>query len=148
MLLERKCTGQEPGRENPGAGLQGIRQKPQGQKISLQRKRDSYGLTGWGMGRGNREIYRFWSRGTLCPDGGSKISGQSEHHWAWADRTAQPLQIKYLTNKWLTETAEKIRFWRGLLWVDWRRQWHPTPVLLPGKSHGQRSLVGCSPWGC
>ena len=25
----------------------------------------------------------------------------------------------------------------------WRRQWHPTPVLLPGKSHGQRSLVGC-----
>ena len=28
-----------------------------------------------------------------------------------------------------------------------RRQWHPTPVLLPGKSRGQRSLVGCSPWG-
>ena len=27
-----------------------------------------------------------------------------------------------------------------------RRQWQPTPVLLPGKSHGQRSLVGCSPW--
>ena len=27
------------------------------------------------------------------------------------------------------------------------RQWHPTPVLLPGKFHGQRSLVGCSPWG-
>ena len=29
----------------------------------------------------------------------------------------------------------------------WRRQWHPTPVLLPGKSHGWRSLIGCSPWG-
>ena len=28
-----------------------------------------------------------------------------------------------------------------------RRQWHPTPVLLPGKSHGWRNLVGCSPWG-
>ena len=28
-----------------------------------------------------------------------------------------------------------------------RRQWQPTPVLLPGKSHGQRSLGGCSPWG-
>ena len=27
-----------------------------------------------------------------------------------------------------------------------RRQWHPTPVLLPGKSHGWRSLVGCNPW--
>ena len=30
---------------------------------------------------------------------------------------------------------------------SWRRQWHPTPVFLPGKSHGRRSLVGCSPWG-
>ena len=29
----------------------------------------------------------------------------------------------------------------------WRRQWHPTPVLFPGKSHGWRSLVGCSPRG-
>ena len=28
-----------------------------------------------------------------------------------------------------------------------RRQWHPSPVLLPGKSHGPRSLVGCHPWG-
>ena len=28
-----------------------------------------------------------------------------------------------------------------------RRQWHPTPVLLPGKFHGWRNLVGCSPWG-
>ena len=33
--------------------------------------------------------------------------------------------------------------WKGIL----TRQWHPTPVLLPRKSHGRRSLVGCSPWG-
>ena len=32
--------------------------------------------------------------------------------------------------------------------IPWRRRWQPTPVLLPGKSHGQRSLVGYSPWGC
>ena len=31
--------------------------------------------------------------------------------------------------------------------IDWRRQRPPTPVLLPGKSHRRRSLVGCSPWG-
>ena len=31
--------------------------------------------------------------------------------------------------------------------IFWRRQWHPTPVLLPGKSHGRRSLIGCNPWG-
>ena len=30
--------------------------------------------------------------------------------------------------------------------IPWRRQWHPTPVLLPGKSHGWRSLVDYSPW--
>ena len=29
----------------------------------------------------------------------------------------------------------------------WRRKWQPTPVFLPGESHGQRSLGGCSPWG-
>ena len=53
-----------------------------------------------------------------------------------------------------------INFWCNLinfsfyeLWFgvtsksSWRRQWHPTPVLLPGKSHGWRSLEGCSPWG-
>ena len=34
----------------------------------------------------------------------------------------------------------------GVGWLR-KRQWHPTPVLLPGKSHGWRSLVGCSPWG-
>ena len=31
-------------------------------------------------------------------------------------------------------------------WLSRRRQWHPTPVLLRGKSHGWRSLVGYSPW--
>ena len=34
-----------------------------------------------------------------------------------------------------------------LVFLPWRRQWHPTPVLFLGKSHGRRSLVGCSPWG-
>ena len=36
-------------------------------------------------------------------------------------------------------------------WVGkapWRREWQPTPVFLPRKSYGQRSLVGYSPWGC
>ena len=32
--------------------------------------------------------------------------------------------------------------------IPWRRAWHPTPVFLPGESHGQRSLVGYSPQGC
>ena len=38
----------------------------------------------------------------------------------------------------------------GLIWVGkipWGRKWQPTPVFLPGKSRGQKSLVGYSPWG-
>ena len=34
--------------------------------------------------------------------------------------------------------------WAGK--TPWRRRWHPTPVFLPEKSHGQKSLVGYSPW--
>ena len=32
-------------------------------------------------------------------------------------------------------------------YISWRRQWQPTPVLLPGKPHGWRILVGCHLWG-
>ena len=52
---------------------------------------------------------------------------------------------------WWWEIKLERQTWQELnafsLKKAWRRQWHPTPVLLPGKSHGQRSLVGCSPWG-
>ena len=37
---------------------------------------------------------------------------------------------------------------QNLVISSWRRKWRPTPVLLPGKSHERRSLVGYSPWGC
>ena len=32
--------------------------------------------------------------------------------------------------------------------ILWRKAWQPTPIFLPGESHGQRSLAGYSPWGC
>ena len=35
----------------------------------------------------------------------------------------------------------------GLGKISWSRVWQPTPVLLPEKFHGQKSLVGCGPWG-
>ena len=46
----------------------------------------------------------------------------------------------------LVRGHDELRFELCKLWIQ-RRQWHPTPVLLPGKSRGWRSLVGCSPWG-
>ena len=47
--------------------------------------------------------------------------------------------------QWIFTKYTHFLSWSMAQW--WRRQWQPTPVLLPGKSHGQRSLVGCSPWG-
>ena len=44
-------------------------------------------------------------------------------------------------------TMRETQVWSWVGEIPWRRKWHPTPVLLPGKSHGQRSLVGYSPWG-
>ena len=49
------------------------------------------------------------------------------------------------------ESLRQFRRHRYNPWVGkipWRRKWPPTPVLLPGKSHGQRNLTGYSPWGC
>ena len=76
--------------------------------------------------------------------------------------TINPTQTIYKNQEWLglylkfrnkefeqakVHHTSSILIWQ---WLDdkvWRRQWHPTLVLLPGESHGQRSLVGCSPWG-
>ena len=54
-----------------------------------------------------------------------------------------PFQIK---KKISFSKNKEFNIWKSL-GKNRRRQWHPTPVLLPGKSHGWRSLVGCSPWG-
>ena len=39
----------------------------------------------------------------------------------------------------------RVQSWVGK--IPWRRRWHPTPIFLPGKFHGGRSLPGYSPWG-
>ena len=46
----------------------------------------------------------------------------------------------------LQEIRDTVPFYKGFI-THWRRQWQPTPVLLPGKSHERRSLIGCSLWG-
>ena len=60
---------------------------------------------------------------------------------------------------WMQEPGRLQSMWLQRVGHDWsdlaaaaavyfpRRQWHPIPVFLPGKSHGCRSLVGCRPWG-
>ena len=48
----------------------------------------------------------------------------------------------------IAKSLTQVSDWTELNWtLFWRRKWQHTPVLLPGESHGQRSLMGCSPWG-
>ena len=58
--------------------------------------------------------------------------------------------VSFLNDK-LTQVAQTVKYlpemrktWAGK--IPWRREWQPTPVFLPGESHGQRRLVGYSPW--
>ena len=57
----------------------------------------------------------------------------------------------FLGGSVVKESACQCRRYGFNLWVGkipWRRKWQPSSIFLPGKSHGQRHLVGYSPWGC
>ena len=57
------------------------------------------------------------------------------------------LQSELVLKHWWT-THSEVWAWGQELWGHLDLiSWHPIPVLLPGKSHGRRSLLGCSPWG-
>ena len=72
-------------------------------------------------------------------------------------RNTETLKIKYLKGNglpwWLRQKriclqSGRPRFDPWVRKMPWRRAWLPSPVFLPGDSHGQRSLAGYSPWGC
>ena len=72
--------------------------------------------------------------------------------WAAIYEVAQSqTRLKWLSSSSSKEFACQCRRCEFDHWVQkipQRRKWQPTTVFLPGKSHGQRSLVGYSPWGC
>ena len=66
----------------------------------------------------------YWLRSCLCDLASGWLSGQESICQCW-----------------------RLRFDTSVGKIPWRRAWQPTPVFLPGKSHGQRSLEGYSLWG-
>ena len=102
-------------------------------------------------------VNTFWEAGPSCESpialrsgrethlgkAGSPVCGLTGVSWQLA-RAGEPGQADLL-GKWPTLAHFHKLTKTSVLY--WRRQWQPTPVLLPGKSHGRRSLVGCSPWG-
>ena len=97
----------------------------------------------WDKGEGvNREWWRpseKWGAAAILKElkvptcGGKWVSGPSA-----SESGAEHRQSRY--------SREQEHFFKTPL-KTWKRQWHPTPVLLPGKSHGQRTLVGFHLWG-
>ena len=98
-------------------------------------------------------VHRFWNKGKIMDLTLNTNLQNTLTIW-----TAQLQLIKnfacnlhlkpYIHVSWYQSSNSLSQIWkRGFYPSVWRRQWHPTPVLLPGKSHGWRSLVCCSPWG-
>ena len=75
---------------------------------------------------------RFLKRENISTNNGESLFKQIQEYWLWTRESSNRSETMFADTQYLFS----------------RRQWHPTPVLLPGKSHGLRSLVGCIPWGC
>ena len=74
-------------------------------------------------------------------------------YFPWGDGARNWSRMRSRASWWLTgkESTCQCRSHEFNPWfgkIPWRRRWQPTPVFLPGKSHGPRSLAGYSPWGC
>ena len=111
----------------------------------------------------NYESKPCTKRTHLWPTMGPTVKSLTTWTWGATDliKHQRPLQklIAHLKRLGLNTRVKQVKLQRVYLYnrfwsvsfdvapmTFWRRQWHPTPVLLPGKSHGWRSLVGCLPW--
>ena len=80
-----------------------------------------------------------------------KIEGRrrrGRQRMGWLDAITDSMDMSL--NKLWELVMDREGWCAAVHWVtelDMTEQWHPTPVLLPGKFHGPRGLVGCSPWG-
>ena len=105
-----------------------------------------------------------------CSPWGLKESDMTEQ-LSWTETHSQSSALNHysLIQEFISKTKEKIllrtkvpggsdgkriclqygrpRFDHWVCKIPWGREWQPTPVFLPGESHGQRSLAGCNPWG-
>ena len=95
----------------------------------------------------------LWVAGSLGYTGWMLVGLRVEHFhsycskWQLNRHSVVWVNISVLFNsvKIIHLQCRRCRFDPWVRKIPWRRKWQPTPVFLPGKSHGQRSLAGCSP---
>ena len=93
-------------------------------------------------------VYRGSQSAARSQPGLQKAISRQEGHRCEVTPTPMYVHELFPYRAHTPHSSDQLWLLDSLMHWPWRRQWHPTPVLLPGKSHGQRSLVGCSPWGC
>ena len=98
-------------------------------------------LAGESQGRGSRVGCCLWGRTELDTTEATYQQQQQQQLQQQQNR-----RVRIEEAKQFVLFMEEFRF-EPYSVAQRRRQWHPTPVPLPGKSHGWRSLVGYSPWG-
>ena len=111
---------------------------------------DDRGWDGW-MASLTRWTRVWWTPGVgewqgglaCCKSWGHKESDTTE----WLSWTGASLVAETVKNLPVGQEMKEIWVWTLVRKIPWRRKWQTTLLLLPGKSHGQRSLVGYNPWG-
>ena len=87
----------------------------------------------------------MWASQQMCSDQwATNLKSDVADH---SSPCASVIRMQICELKTFINDAYTLYNYSQLTYHDWRRQWHPTPVLLPEKSHGRRSLEGYSPWG-
>ena len=97
----------------------------------------------WNIGRGSASVTETHLNKEICQPVTVTVSVNSRQHfyiYFYADGSA----VKNLPAK---QEMQEMWVQSWIRKIPWRRAWQPTPVFLSGQSHGQRSLVGYSPWG-
>ena len=124
------------------------------QRLPSSPAKDSDSVVGTGASMGKQYGSQWWGGRTWKTDLVLPPHGE-QSLWAAAPPAASwlcsNLSWKWGVPWWLSgkESTYQSRSCRFHPWVEkipWRRKWQPTPVFLPGESHGQRSLAGYSPW--
>ena len=129
-----------------------------------QTQKDKYHMVLGGIGGGKRRDDRGWDGWMASPTRWTWVWVNSGSWW----RTGRPGVLRFTGSQrvghdWATDLiwslmvlivknypCRRHKTWRFDPWVNkipWRRAWQPTPVSLPGESHGQGSLMGYTPWG-